>query len=267
MLRFRVANIGLTADIAKAYLQISVKPSDRDYMRLLWYDDITAKDPKIIKYRFTRVIFGASPSQFLLNSIIKLHAEQYNGIDPDFSSKILNSFYVDDLSCSISSYEEGLELYKKVKLRFFGGNFNMRKWRTNDERLRQFINSQENETDNSEIGDKVIGIPWDEKLDNLSMDFSSFVAEADKITPTKRNVLKVTASIYDPLGFIQPFRVTLKLLYQKICVSRHGWDDVLNDELAKEFYDIIIEIRNVGQLIIPRCYHSVNLADKLLSVE
>ena len=81
----------------------------------LWYDDITVKYPEIIKYRFTRVMFGASPSQFLLNSIIKLRAEQYNEINPDFSNKILYRFYVDDLSCSVNSYEEGLELNFTVR--------------------------------------------------------------------------------------------------------------------------------------------------------
>ena len=42
-----------------------------------------------------------------------------------------------------------------------------------DERLRQVINDQEDETGNGDIGDKVLGIPWDEKLDNLVMDFES----------------------------------------------------------------------------------------------
>ena len=37
---FRAGNIGLIADIEKAYLQISVKPKERDYLRFLWYDDI-----------------------------------------------------------------------------------------------------------------------------------------------------------------------------------------------------------------------------------
>ena len=67
LLRFGVFNITITGDIEKAYLQISVHTEDRDYLRFLWFDDIYKDNPEILKYRFTRVIFGATCSQFLLN--------------------------------------------------------------------------------------------------------------------------------------------------------------------------------------------------------
>ena len=35
--------------------------------------------------------------------------------------KMLRSFYIDDLNTSVENYEEGLQLYKKTKLRFFRG--------------------------------------------------------------------------------------------------------------------------------------------------
>ena len=110
LLRFRISNIGLSADIEQAYLQISVNPSERDYMRLLWFRDVSEERPEIIKYRFSRVIFGASPSQFLLNSVVKVHVEKYKKIDPYFVAKVLRSFYVDDLNSGVRAAEEGKEL-------------------------------------------------------------------------------------------------------------------------------------------------------------
>ena len=70
LLRFRVHNYGLIADIEKAYLQISIVPEHMDYLRFLWLDDAYKNNPEIVKYRFTRVIFGSSPSQFLLNGTV-----------------------------------------------------------------------------------------------------------------------------------------------------------------------------------------------------
>ena len=64
LLRFRVSEIAVVADTVQAYLQISVNPVDRDFLRFLWYDDVAAKDPDIVKFRFTSVIFGAAPSKF-----------------------------------------------------------------------------------------------------------------------------------------------------------------------------------------------------------
>ena len=49
---------------------MSVVPEHRDYLQFLWLDDAYKNDPEIVKYRFTRVIFGSSPSQFLLNGTV-----------------------------------------------------------------------------------------------------------------------------------------------------------------------------------------------------
>ena len=113
LLRFRAGNIGLTADAEKAYLQISIAAEDRDYLRVLWFDDVSKVEPEIIKCRYARVLFGARPSQFILNSVIKKHVEKYEDMDPDFVAKILSHLYVDDLNAVIGNY-----FYKKAKLRF-----------------------------------------------------------------------------------------------------------------------------------------------------
>ena len=58
LLRFRVPHIAISADIEAAYLQILVAPEDRDFERLLYFDDISAENPKVVKHRFTRVAQG-----------------------------------------------------------------------------------------------------------------------------------------------------------------------------------------------------------------
>ena len=76
MLLFRLFDVAMISDIEKAYLQILVAENDRDFFRILWFDDITKENPEIVKLRFTRVVFGASPSQFLLNAVVKKHVEK-----------------------------------------------------------------------------------------------------------------------------------------------------------------------------------------------
>ena len=56
-------------------------------------------------------------------------------------------------------------------------------------------------------------------------------AKAEKLTATKRNVLKSIASIFDPVGYLQNIVESLKILFQKIWVSNVGWDDVINCDL------------------------------------
>ena len=137
LLKFRVHPIVLTADIEKAYLQININEEHRDYLRFLWYRNL--KEESIIRYRFTRVIFGVTSSQFLLNGTVQTHAKKYENIDPEFARKVKKHFYVDDLNSGAKSTEEGFEFYKKVKSRFSEASFSIRKWRTNDPELRKLI--------------------------------------------------------------------------------------------------------------------------------
>ena len=95
LLKFRVHPIVLSADIENAYLQININEEHRDYLRFLWYRNL--KEESIIRYRFTRVIFGVTSSQFLLNGTVQTHAKKYENIDPEFARKVKKDFYVDDL--------------------------------------------------------------------------------------------------------------------------------------------------------------------------
>ena len=97
LLKFRIYPIAMVADIEKAYLQILVDESDRDFLRFLWYKDIFGEVPEICKYHFCTVIFGATCSQFLLNGTIRIHAKRYEAVDPEFARKVRKHFYVYDL--------------------------------------------------------------------------------------------------------------------------------------------------------------------------
>ena len=109
----------------------------------MWFDDIFKDIPEVTKYRFCRVIFGANCSQYLLNSVIRFHASKYKNVDKDFSEKIAKSFYVDDFNSTGKYISEGIEIYKKIKLRFFDASFNVRKWKTNNSDLQNYFNKKE----------------------------------------------------------------------------------------------------------------------------
>ena len=56
-----------TADLEKAFLQISVSECDRDVLRFFLYD-VEKKFPDVCVLRFARVVFGVSCGPFLLNA-------------------------------------------------------------------------------------------------------------------------------------------------------------------------------------------------------
>ena len=57
-------------------------------------------------------------------------------------------------------------------------------------------------------------------------------------TPIKRNVLSATASVYDPIGYIQPI-IKLKSLLQEVCVLNVSWDEVISKQLLQKWMVVL----------------------------
>ena len=122
---------------------VAVSEKDRDVLRFLWVDDPNKKNPQILTYRFTLVVFGVSCSPFLLNATIKHHLEKYHSTEPDLVKLILRSIYVDDISYGADSDTDTYESYLKSKKILAEGGFNLRKFVTNSPLLFQQIKSSE----------------------------------------------------------------------------------------------------------------------------
>ena len=264
LLKFRIHRIGITADLEKAYLQVGVEEHHRDYLRFLWYDDVFSADPKIVTYRFTRVPFGITPSQYLLNASVRKHGERYEKIDPEFSRKVKENFYVDDLNTGVKDVNEGLDVYKKMKIRFNEAQFNVRKWRSNSKELIRLMDPEDVSQD---VGAKVLGIRWNEDEDYLIMGVKEVSELAKDLKPTKRNVMKVIASIYDPVGFLAPVLVDLKLLFQDICLTDVDWDSQLEERLVSRWMKIVKKMSELDEIYINRCYFTLDEDDPISRIE
>ena len=144
LLRFRESRVSLCADIEKAFLQISVDPPDRDFLRFLWVDNIHG-EYKVDVYRFSRVVFGVNASPFLLNGTIRHHLSSFAIEDPSFVQKMIHDFYVDDLITGENTVGDAYTLYEKARDRMACGGFRLRKWLTNDAVLRAKIQLAEKE--------------------------------------------------------------------------------------------------------------------------
>ena len=145
IVRFREHRIAIVGDIEKAFLNVEVDPKDRDCLRFIWITDLTTPEPSIEVYRFNRVVFGVNCSPFLLNAVLRYHLNKYAEEEPDFTTKMSSSFYVDDLVSGAADVESGIKLYEKAKLRMKEGGFNLRKWKTNNLELEAEIERTESQ--------------------------------------------------------------------------------------------------------------------------
>ena len=67
---------------------------------------------------------------------------------------------------------------------------------------------------------KVLEIIWNHSLDRLGIHLNKVVENAKLLPPTKQSVLKVVAQVYDPLRWISLVVITMKILFQKICMDK-----------------------------------------------
>ena len=165
---------------------------------------------------------------------------KYESSEPTVVNELKN-LYVDDFASSFEN-DVAFETYKTAKEIMQDGNFNLQNWNTNSDTLLQRINQDEGISE--EISEqkkeekketvKVLGKYWDTPSAQIFFDFSELSKTAKSLTLTKCNVLGFGAKIYDPLGFLSPFTIKLKLLFQELCHDRTDWDSNLLHEHEKK---------------------------------
>ncbi|XP_062542539.1 uncharacterized protein LOC134210516 [Armigeres subalbatus] len=93
VVRFRINEIALVADIAKMYRQIWVHPDDRHLQRIFWKGET---DFVVRPYELTTVTYGTSSAPYLATRCLQQLSYEHSKDDGDIPSKIGKDFYVDD---------------------------------------------------------------------------------------------------------------------------------------------------------------------------
>ena len=279
LVKFRWHVIALTADIEQAFLMIAIAPQDRDVLRFLWYKDPHDPDSEIVRMRFARLVFGLRPSPAILGSVISHHLDKYQCQLREATQSIKNSFYVDDLISGGATIEEVFNIYSLAKRVMSEGGFNLRKWSSNSQRLMSKIIQAESGSSgevaadqshgggnplqfivgNTDAQSKLLGVGWDSVSDELRFNFAELVDQVRGLPPTRRSLLKVTASIFDPLGILSPFVVRLKVLFQTLCCQRAEWDQPLLGECLRQWNELLSEFEILDGLRVSRCYFKEGL--------
>ena len=112
---------------------------DRDALQIFWYENL---DSRFIKeYRFTRAIFGAGPSSYILNVTIEKHMSAYNVVYPKTVKELLKDTYVESV---LRTWKHSKH---KQKLAWDKGGFAFHKWHSNVTSLESISNEIVNNDD------------------------------------------------------------------------------------------------------------------------
>eukprot|EP00057_Strongylocentrotus_purpuratus_P005403 XP_003730892.1 PREDICTED: uncharacterized protein LOC100888831 [Strongylocentrotus purpuratus] len=239
-LRFREQEVGVIADISKMYQAIKIKPDDARFHRFIFREN--PSHPMQV-FELTTVTFGDKPSPtaaiITLRHVVHEHAPHDEGLKEVVSKQ----FYMDDLNESVPDLKQALELKSKLTEILGKGKFNLRKWQSNE----QEVCDESEDTKSATI----LGTRWNLEKDTLSVK----EVRPDKGIPTKRSILKQTASYYDVFGILSGILVRPKIFLQKLWQLNLDWDTPINPqgELCAVLDAINKDLEEATDVEIPRC--------------
>ena len=67
---------------------------------------------------------------------------------------------------------------------------------------------------------KVFGLNWNCVTDEFIFKFEALLRLSEALEPTRRNLLRVTSSFFDPLGVLSLILVEVKILFQSLCQDK-----------------------------------------------
>ena len=97
--------------------------------------------------------------------------------------------------------------------------------------------------------ERTLGIMWCAETDS----FQFRIVIQDRPL-TRRGILSMGCSAYDPLGLVAPLILVGKQILQDLCRNNADWDEPLCDELKPRWEQWRSELRTLESLRIPRCF-------------
>ena len=137
--------------------------------------------------------------------------------------------------------------------------FEIRKLYSNNPSLQQKINQIENAVEPIQSENlKVSGIEWDKFKDTFIIDSDKIFTNGFNSPVTKRNSLRLIASICNPLGIISPIVVLFIIYFQKLTTLKSNWNIDLNLEMSSEWLKLFNSLQfskfTVQKFYLPRIF-------------
>ena len=268
LIRFRQEPIAMAADIEAMFHQVYVDPEDNNVLRFLWWPDgDLEKEPE--EYRMVKHLFGATSSPSCANFCLQKTASTYlEEFDPETIQTVMRNMYVDDLMKSVPSPETAVKLSTELRELLKKGGFRLTKWLSNDRDVLVEIPECERASSvvNLDIEDLptacALGLKWNVEADKFVWDVSTKVQTLAKVKPmTRRGILSLVSSLFDPLGFIAPYVMKAKLLLQDLCRRKLGWDTEIEEQDKVQWSRWLEDLLKLEEIQVDRCIKPRNFAE------
>lgn len=259
--RFREETVAFMGDIQAMFHQVKVHEEDRDFLRFLWWPEgDTTRD--LVEYRMTVHLFGATSSpSCAAYALRKTGDDNQSECSSEVLQSITQNFYVDDYLKSSGTPQEASRIIEELTTLCLKGGFRMEKWISNSRVVLQNIVKEERAQDLKELDldrdqlpvERALGLQWCVETDTFK-----FRMEMKQQPLTRRGMLSVTSSVYDPLGLLAPITLTAKIMQQELCRRKCSWDEELPSDLLRQWKGWLEELDLLATFNVARSIKPVN---------
>lgn len=248
-------------DIQAMFHQVKVHEEDRDYLRFLWWPKgDTTKD--LVEYRMTVHLFGAisSPS-CAAYALRKTADDSQSEYLADVLQSVKKNFYVDDCLKSSATVQGAIHMIEELTALCSKGGFLLEKWISNSRVVLQTIAEEKRAQDFKELDldrdqlpmERALGLQWCVETDSFK-----FKMEMKQQPLTRRGMLSVTSSVYDPLGFLAPVTLLAKMMQQELCRRKCSWDEELPLDILRQWKGWLEDLNLLSTFNVTRSIKPVN---------
>jgi len=98
----------------------------------------------------------------------------------------------------------------------------------------------------------VLGVKWNYVDDELQIHINA----RSKLF-TRRGILSVVSSVFDPLGMLAPVLLVTKIIRQDLFRTGIGWGDEVDKQTSHRWKDWLAGLPRLSHVAIKRCFFSV----------
>ena len=107
-----------------------------------------------------------------------------------------------------------------------------------------------------------LGLTWNVEADKYVWKVLAKIQRLLEEKPmTRRGVLSVVSSLFDPLGFIAAFIIKAKLFLQDLCRKKLGWDNVIVEQGRVQWLRWLEDLPKLQVIQIERCFKPKDFAE------
>ena len=258
LMRFRMRPYVVICDLKKAYNSIKTSLKDCHLRRLMWYrlEDLSTPNPKLRTFGMECMAFGDTPAQAYLE-YAKEGVSDYIKNDmkePSLASDMIKMSYVDDIALSLETEAEAEEYAQKLPTGFGSYGFRIKEI---------FIGGKDYQQKSEHAKQLLFGHLYDLNNDTIELRFSvnfsskkrsqktgpNLTSESDltNLVMTKRKVMSLVSSQYDPLGLVSIFLAKYKIFLARLFKGLYDWDTNLCPDDNKVAINLVKEMINAAE--------------------